>query len=226
MKRCNNCGWFNLNSVTRCEKCDEDSFEIVEELAEPKEISSEKKESLVELEEVVKIEESTVTPVNKGLMATIALGVERSSEFSRKNLGATVMDVTAVLKSEVPSQCPKCNYPISGYVEYCPNCGYTIRTIGVSTYDKSKDVASNAKEPLASTVMLNEPFARFSQTPAITVKDVALKATVRDIPTEFICEATPVLYSLEPIAGIGESSATLSVGDVVSIEGQRYRIKK
>lgn len=226
MKRCNNCGWFNLNSVTHCEKCDEDSFEIVEEPSEPKEIASENNEPSAEVAEVVKIEGSTATPVNKGLMATIALGVEKTPESLRKNLASTVMDATAVLKSEVPSQCPKCNYPISGYVEYCPNCGYTIRTVTVSTYDKSEDVTSNAKETLASTVMLNEPFVRSGHAPAVTVKDVSLKATVRDIPVEFIHEESPVLYSLEPITGIGESSASLRVGDVVSIEGQRYRIKK
>lgn len=32
MKRCNNCGWFNLDSAVQCEKCEEESFEpVVEE---------------------------------------------------------------------------------------------------------------------------------------------------------------------------------------------------
>ena len=31
MKRCNNCGWFNLDSATQCEKCEEESFDIIEE---------------------------------------------------------------------------------------------------------------------------------------------------------------------------------------------------
>lgn len=31
MKRCNNCGWFNLDSAVCCEKCEEDSFEIEQE---------------------------------------------------------------------------------------------------------------------------------------------------------------------------------------------------
>ena len=39
MIRCNNCGWFNLNTATHCEKCGEplDSSQIEEPQEEPKE---------------------------------------------------------------------------------------------------------------------------------------------------------------------------------------------
>ena len=40
MKRCNNCGWFNLDSAVRCEKCEEESFEPVVESAQEPEVSS------------------------------------------------------------------------------------------------------------------------------------------------------------------------------------------
>ena len=47
MKRCNNCGWFNLDSVTHCEKCDEESFEIVVET--PQENSTPAEEKVAEV---------------------------------------------------------------------------------------------------------------------------------------------------------------------------------
>ena len=53
MKRCNNCGWFNLDSSVECEKCGEDSFEPVIEpapVSEPEPVVEPQPEPVVEPE--------------------------------------------------------------------------------------------------------------------------------------------------------------------------------
>lgn len=169
MKRCNNCGWFNLDSATQCEKCEEESFDIIE--ASPAEESApvveEPKEEPVVEEPTVEVAafEEPVAPVveepkeeshPKPMMATIAVGAKgvslpnMESKAKKKNLAATVMDARAELQLDSEeSSCPKCCYPISGDMEYCPNCGATIRTKKVADSQPiSKDtVAEEQREP-------------------------------------------------------------------------------
>ena len=245
MKRCNNCGWFNLDSATRCKKCDEESFEIAEVYSEAAEQEPEiaailKEES--KTEEPAPVVEPEPAPVvvpepvpapapAKPMMATVAFGAGNHVAQPRKNLAATVMDASAVLADEAPSQCPKCNYPVSGYVEYCPNCGATIRHSVKTTVpenrveDKPEEKAVN--ESLASTVMLNEPMSAKPHKPAVTIKESALKATVRDIPVGMIKEDDSAdIFRLVPVGGLGEAPIELKIGEIVTIAGRRYTFQK
>ena len=169
MKRCNNCGWFNLDSATQCEKCEEESFDIIEEspAEESAPVVEEPKAEPVVEEPTVEVAapEEPVAPVveepkeeshQKPMMATIAVGAkgvshsDMGSKAKKKNLAATVMDARAELQLDSEeSSCPKCCYPISGDMEYCPNCGATIRTKKVADSQPiSKDtVAEEQSEP-------------------------------------------------------------------------------
>lgn len=161
MKRCNNCGWFNLDSATQCEKCEEESFDIIEESPAEESapvVEEPKAEPVVEepTVEVAAPEEPKEESHSKPMMATIAVGAKgvslpnMESKAKKKNLAATVMDARAELQLDSEeSSCPKCCYPISGDMEYCPNCGATIRTKKVADSQPiGKDtVAEEQREP-------------------------------------------------------------------------------
>lgn len=197
MKRCNNCGWFNLDSAVQCEKCEEESFEpVVEDCVSAA-------EQVVEMEEPVEL----VTEKKNPMQETVAFGGSSVSEPkpSRKFLAATVMDATAVLQQETESQCPKCRYPIIGYVEYCPNCGATV-----------KNGAASAPQVTKMETCVDEPVS-------------GLKATVRDIPENLIIGGSQKscdTYRLVPVGGIGEAVIELQLGCVVVIGGRCYKFQK
>ena len=124
MKRCNNCGWFNLDTAVRCEMCDDEGLEPVAVQpsvnAEPEPV----KESVAQ-------QETIVAEKKKSMMATVAFGAEQPSALPRKAMTATIMDVNAVMGDEtVAGQCPKCHYPVTAEVEFCPNCGATVQKPG------------------------------------------------------------------------------------------------
>lgn len=187
MKRCNNCGWFNLDSATHCEKCDEESFDPVE----PEE--SIKSEDPVESAEI---------PLPKNpMMSTVAMGTGDVAPTAKRNaMAATVLDAAAFMETEISAQCPKCCYPVTGYVEFCPNCGTTIKQ------NKSQEVQPQQKvQPLKL--------------------DSDLKATVRDIPEELMADDSDA-FKLVPVGRPGDAVITLHVGDVVTIGGETYRFEK
>ena len=245
MKRCNNCGWFNLDSATRCEKCDEESFEAAEVYSEITEsvpgTAAVQKEDFKAVEPApVVVAEPAPAPA-KSMMATVALGAGMPAMQQRKNLAATVMDASALMTDDAPdapdtpdtpSQCPKCSYPISGYVEYCPNCGTTIRHTQVKSTVPANVIVKEVeqkpvKETLASTVMLNEPMSSEPYKSAVTVKETSLKATVRDIPAGLMRdEDLSDVYRLVPVGGIGEAPIVLKIGEAVTIAGRRYTFQK
>lgn len=181
MKRCNNCGWFNLDSATQCEKCEEESFDIIEEspAEESALVVEEHKEEPVVEEPTVEVavpeepkEESRPEP----MMATIAVGAkgvslpDMGSKAKKKNLAATVMDARAELQLDSEeSSCPKCCYPISGDMEYCPNCGTTIRT------KKVADSQPIGKDTVAEEQ--REPAMMANATVAMGVEESALPAS-------------------------------------------------
>lgn len=181
MKRCNNCGWFNLDSATQCEKCEEESFDIIEEspAEESALVVEEHKEEPVVEEPTVEVavpeepkEESRPEP----MMATIAVGAkgvslpDMGSKAKKKNLAATVMDARAELQLDSEeSSCPKCCYPISGDMEYCPNCGATIRT------KKVADSQPIGKDTVAEEQ--REPAMMANATVAMGVEESALPAS-------------------------------------------------
>ena len=220
MKRCNNCGWFNLDSAERCEKCDEESFkpvipEVNEEDPQPQEIVqpiSEPEPTPVQEPVSLPVQEPEVEPARKSpVMATVAFGsAEPVSQLPRKALAATVMDASAVLREEMEVHCPKCRYPIIGYVEYCPNCGATVR----AGSDNSAQQVSKATK-----------IESCEDVPASSPSSSALKATVRDIPEALIAEEKDV-YKLVPVDALGEAAYEMQIGDILVIGGRRYKFQK
>lgn len=205
MKRCNNCGWFNYDSAERCEKCDDESFEPIVPEANVAETS--------QREYIKPVEHSE--PVTKSpIMATVAFGsVEPASQPVRKSMAATVMDANAVLRDEVEVHCPKCRYPIIGAVDYCPNCGATV-----------KSVNSGHQIPKVTRIETCEEASKPSGYNANAISS-DLKATVRDVPVAMIQEEEDI-YRLVPVDVLGEAVYEMHLGDIVSIGGRRYRFQK
>lgn len=188
MKRCNNCGWFNLDSATQCEKCEEESFDIIEEspaeesapvVEEPEPVVEEPAVEVAAPEEPVAavVEEPKEESRPKPMMATIAVGAKgvslpnMGSKAEKKNLAATVMDARAALQLDSEEEsCPKCCYPISGDMEYCPSCGATIRTKKVADPQPvCKDtVAEEQSEPAK---VVNATVALGAEEPAIAASE-------------------------------------------------------
>lgn len=222
MKRCNNCGWFNLDTATRCEKCDDDSLELhIETPTEPEQEKPVIATPIVQLEEPKQMVEET--PARPNMMATVSFGasplqepkVEESATNTKRNhLAATVMDVSNVLEAETSSvQCPKCCYPIAGYMEYCPNCGTTIK--------KRSAINETAKEEQTP-----QPQPQSILKKTITIGNThSLKETIRDIPENLVDEKEDC-YLLVPVDSIGDASIELHLGQIVNIGGRNYKFQK
>lgn len=125
-----------------------------------------------------------------------------SVDSGKKVLSATIIDVSSVIDDNTVSQCPKCRYPIAGYVEYCPNCGATIRNT------------------LASSPVYNE---RVPDKQHVSSR-LDLKATVSEIPEEMMRKSE--MFILTPIDAQDEAPIEMSVGDIVFINGRHYRFHK
>lgn len=246
MKRCNNCGWFNVDSAISCDKCGEESFELEEVIVEEDSISTTNGvESQVV--DVPKPVEEGVTPRNKFAMATVAISsdapvvpdrvVEQKSEPSEDvKPMAKFAKSTIAIDSEVPSvrsaisslfakkqensvaeasvnqpqpsgpiSCPKCCYPITGYVEYCPNCGATIKKAPMC--DVPCEATTNAD--VANTVFEASP----------NLKDTIGESLLDDAEKD-------VVYRLIPMDILSEAVIELRLGDVVVIRGERFKFDK
>ena len=207
MKRCNNCGWYNKDTAVCCEKCDEDSFEPIVEVEDEAPVSEPTPtQSLAPDSEPVIESVHEEIPVKNVMQETLAFGASAPAHKPvRQSLAATVMDTSAVMGTPSETKCPKCCYPVIGYVEYCPNCGATIKAGNESTA-ASETVAKTVAEPRDS-----KP---------------GLKATVRDIPEELVSEEDTDIYRLVPFDALGEAPVVLKLGDVVVLGGRKYRFQK
>lgn len=266
MKRCNNCGWFNADSALECEKCGEESFELVESpvvveethieetisAAIPETVVEplvEKVETVVALDVPVEnvepetIDDMSAKPVknNKFAKATVAIdacipkcapksepkqGEEPVLSVKNKFAKATVAigsDMPAVAPKEVtlpkadevvpevahlsePVKCPKCCYPITGYAEYCPNCGATVKS--VNPVEKS--------EPLHDCKHTKEDVEHH------------LNATVLETFNDDGCDDREDngVYRLIPVDVLSEAVIELRLGEIVVIRGERFKFDK
>ena len=226
MKRCNNCGWFNLDSVTHCEKCDEESFELVVEIPE------EESKEATEAEPVEKQAEPTIIEEESScLKGTVAFNMpepeqqaEQPSPAPKKALAATIMDASGVIASASTIQCHKCNYPIAGLVEYCPNCGATIKRSSAPVKEVS-EVETHPKPVPAKELNRTVRIDAISSHKPSAPKSGELKATVRDIPDELMSDDKEV-SRLVPVGELGEAVIELRDGCEVVIGGHRYRFEK
>lgn len=304
MKRCNNCGWFNLDATMQCEKCGEESFEQVAEIADeatkvaPTAVETPMAENTpapqIKEESKVEAHEHVATP-NHFASATIAFGSNMSTPSAQKsttpmpepakieqkprnnfkatvaigsdmpmpepakveqkphnNFKATVaigsnmpmpepakveqkprnnFKATVAIGSDTPilntpskaeerksepvaaqpvaTQCPKCCYPITGHVEYCPNCGTTIKnTPNITVSEHTERGETNSR---------NNSFAK-------TVLDFSssLKATVAETVDNSRDDEGFLLVQLDA----PNTTIKLRLGEVVVINGIRYKFEK
>ena len=279
MKRCSNCGWFNLDTVLQCEKCGEESFEpIVESNGAASEAAVVEAAPQVEVKEEPKVEPEQAAAVSNSLMATVAFGSDKampskvSESQPKKDLRATVVfgsdnpmaeveeakpksnfkstvaigsdmpkpaaeevkpknnfNATVAIGSNMPVQpaatvkdvdmqqvmaasvkCPKCCYPITGYVEYCPNCGATIK---------------NAPKPVAAEVAVSGDSRKVDRNLAKTVRDFSssLKATVAERLDNGPVSET---YRLVNIDAPNVPAIEVRLGEVFVVNGVRYKLEK
>lgn len=278
MKRCNNCGWFNFDAAMQCEKCGEESFEQVAEMAnEANDAASavaetpvvdDKPAPQIKEEPRVEVHKPAATP-NHFASATIAFGSNMSTPNAQKsvapepepvkveqkpqnNFKATVaigsdmpmpepakveqkprnnFKATVAIGSDTPilhtpskveetksepaaaqpvaTKCPKCCYPITGYVEYCPNCGTTIKNAPNITVSEHAD--------RGETNSRNNSFAK-------TVLDFSssLKATVVETVDDSRDDEAFHLVQIDT----PNATIKLRLGEVVMINGIRYKFEK
>lgn len=198
MKRCDNCGWFNVDSAVQCEKCGDESFKSA-------------------IEDGMKVEEQTDVVGEFELKVIeedeISENPVQEASQSRNSMASTVMmDVGAVPHGDNDVHCPKCRYPIVGDVGYCPNCGTTVGVI--------------AKEKHINSLIVTEPELSVKIQSA-SKKSLDPKATVRDIPEELINGhgVNENVFKLVPIDA-GASPIVLDLDQIVVLEGRRYRFCK
>ena len=255
MKRCNNCGWFNLDSVTRCEKCEEESFEYVAETSKEQDVdvkagaiddkgvvskSEGAVEGVIDEHKLENAEKESIPKQPSFANATIAYGsaspveasVEKQSSKKSKKMAATVMDASIVVMGDEALSCPKCRYPLSGHQEYCPNCGATIRRSEDMKKTRMVDMVeigagSDVSVP-RNTLAIDEdrPFVSpSSATTSAPVSNSGLKVTVRDIPDELVSDNANS-YRLVPVDAAGEAIIELNLNEIVIIAGKRYKFQK
>ncbi len=254
MKRCNNCGWFNLDSASICEKCEDSSFEIVEE--------PEVKEYVVNVD-LEPVDEKVVEKTTP-MAATVAFSAQDvpipAASEKRKVMSATIMDASVFVPEPAlansPTSCPKCCYPVSGEVDYCPNCGATIRKPAmpvskskpeqVPTHASESDSFSKAtviaaapalEKATVATVMKSSEdvpeVPQYSKTVPIgqnfdvleSKPSSMLKATVADIDPSLLSDDSDCCR-LVPVDSLGESEIILRPGEDVVIFGKKYRFEK
>ena len=198
MKRCDNCGWFNLDSAVQCEKCGDESFKSAIE----EEMKVEEQLDVVEDFELKEIEENKISENP----------IQEVSRLRNSMASTVMMSVDVVPHGDDDVHCPKCRYPIVGDVDYCPNCGTTVRI--------------NVKEEHINS--LNIPETELSvKTQDVREKSFDPKATVRDIPEELITGhgVNESVFKLVPIDA-GVSPIVLELDQIVVLEGRRYRFCK
>jgi RNA polymerase subunit RPABC4/transcription elongation factor Spt4 len=234
-KRCDNCGWFNPSSAEFCEKCESDLTGIaptVQSLSVPAEgqpISVDQNDYPQEKT----VESKTTKEKNEEpnvLTETVRMGSSKEKVIvQERNLSYTVLDASHLAEQmDEPEFCPKCRYPLARNIEYCPNCGVTLRRS--SKEHVSEPVApvtkDNASENLKSTVMdwREEQKNTSEQQPARL-----LKQTVRDIPSKLkdtVEDLKEPSFCLIPIDRRQSPPIPLVPGEIVIIGGERYRFKK
>ena len=233
MKRCNNCGWFNPDTATHCEMCDEELTGLPVE--NPQEQSAPAPE-----EAKAPAEPEVPAPPKAGnpLLETVRFAPAASEEKAvKKNFSATVMDATASLEGEEPVHCPKCRYPVFGFSETCPNCGASLKNVLKATVLPTppattiKDVTEEETAPKAPAAAPAPPFKGTVREGAAPSESRpvrrAPKATVREIPAELLSDnQADEVWRLIPVESPDPEILILKPGEIVTIGNRRYKFQK
>lgn len=225
MIRCNNCGWYNDDTLTVCEKC-----------GEPLSVSS-----------------ASPAPSHNAFSKTVRRGAEEESDPKPKSFKATRRNVSRTLKDEeaeapqappVADVCPKCHYPLYPGAHVCPNCGTQIQSPAPAEPEPAPVEPAPEVQPapqhsqFKATVREFKPISQ--ESPSRTKPDFSSeaapskpvkveskfsgKATIRDIPEELKrnepeTQAGPRLVPLDGTAPI----IYLSGDSIVVVNGHQYR---
>ncbi len=235
MKRCDNCGWYNHNSSLNCEKCGEPLENSLESLTADEELD----------DSVIKIIPSSpfseTEPKPAAPEPAIANRTLRAGEEVRKKpeklYSATVRDARSLIAEEgdskVAKKCPKCQYPIAGNPDTCPNCGELLPHRTAKDAARFKATMRDGVKQLGSDAQV-ESFAPAPSQPPLSPS--LGKATMRDVPKGLV-EAETVagslhiddsqeVFKLVPIVGTEGPSLYMRIGDLVQIGDKRYRFVK
>mgnify|MGYP002624971379 CR=1 FL=1 len=233
MKRCDNCGWYNPDKLSQCEKCGEPLGDYT--LPEPEE------------QDPQPAGEASFTPAHP--LSETEPKPSRNKEYAKT---LRYVDPGAPFASEAeeeaaPGTCPKCHYPVIGNPDSCPNCGAVLRRN--TRKDASHAVPRQPAEsrqpavpnPMNATIRDGVPAAR----QAVQSAAAFGKSTIRDIPGRSQSQdrsapdparqsapAAPEITSnaetfrLVPIADTVTPVVYLREGDLVTIGGKTYRFVK
>jgi hypothetical protein len=199
MKRCNNCGWYNRNELTKCEKCGEPLGLPLEELA-----------ALEEKENAREVQPEPARPA-------------RTYSATMRDTGAAMKAIGGEPEARV---CPKCSYPLAGDDEICPNCGAKLRGTTRKDAAHAAPAAAPAPNPYNATVR-DIPGQHRAQAPKAPAK--MGKETMREIPkelTETEPEPSQEIFKLVSVSDPNYPDVYLSVGDIVTIGSRRFRFEK
>lgn len=224
MKRCDNCGWGNPDSLDRCEKCGNPLGEAI-------------------------TEEETIEQAQAEEPAPEAAPAPASAPARVSKYSATMRDtrnLADTLNEAASSVCPKCGYPIAGIADFCPNCGAKVKaaapqpTVAINGAARPAAPARPEASPYQATV-------RDAGAAAATKQGAAFgKATITEfLARPFLRKATstveteprepqpaarpaeqPQVYKLVPVNNASYPTIYLSEGDIVTIGNRRYKFEK
>lgn len=223
MKRCNNCGWFNLDSAVQCEKCGDESFKPV--IEEEIQVVEEQPAAVVEVEQ----KEEEVVPEEVVVEEAV---VEEAAPHNA--MASTVMlGAGGITRPDKDSHCPKCRYPIVGNVDYCPNCGATVRNeteaavpgpAEVKPLEKLHEAVGRSFDPKATVRDIPEELMTDEKLEKVEVEKAEVEK-VEEVKVEKE-EVKEEKYKLVSIDTIGALPVVLELDKIVLIEGRRYRFTK
>ena len=233
MIRCNNCGWFNPDTATHCEMCEEELTGLP--IENPAVQASEKEQEPVK-EQATEPVHPPVPPVANPMLETVRFApAGHDSAKPKPSFSATVMDATSLVKEDEPVHCPKCRYPIFGYAEVCPNCGSSLKNVMKETVIpvspaltvkdtvEEKDPSQAPASVLKGTVMEKAPQASTAGKP----ERRAPRATVREIPSDLISsDPAEEVWRMIPVESPDTEIIILRPGEIVAIGNRRYKIQK
>ena len=219
MIRCNNCGWFNLDSAKRCEMCDEELTGLpIENLNFTGEENDSEKDDHHAADAVPNPVESSP------MMETVRLQEEVKVEVPSPSMTQTVLDASAILASEEPVECPKCRYPVFGYAETCPNCGASLKSAMSERHPVQDVPALTVKED----GQIPDPAPAPAVTPQSNLLKGTVRETVREIPKELISNKEEHDYDwcLIPVESPDSETIYMRSGEIIRIGNRTYKFQK
>lgn len=259
MKRCDNCGWYNSDARTTCEKCGERLGESIE-AERPPQASDNPSAGFEPAHPLAQTEPKPQT--------------EPRQRPARQSRWSATMRVTegvldSVKEEPAPGVCPKCHYPVAGNPETCPNCGAPLRRS--TRKDASSAVRQEAPAPAPAPAPVQQPVQPQNNFGKATIRDPRAamasaapapapvqqpvqpqnnfgKATIRDAraamppaapapapaPSPAPVQAQPApaarpadeVFRLVPVTDPSAPILYMREGDLVIIDGKRYRFVK